>query len=162
MLKKSIISVLFFFFSLNCFANVGNTNMINTKDNAVQQEAAFLAKNKQEKGVVTLDSGLQYKIIQEGTGPKPTLTDTVTVDYEGTLQNGKVFDSSYKRGQPATFPVAGVIAGWTQALQLMPVGSTWMLYIPASLAYGKQGAPGAIGPNEMLIFKVHLISIAPK
>lgn len=119
----------------------------------------FLAQNKTKSGVVTLPDGLQYKIVTEGTGQKPGLNDRVTVDYEGHLVNGVVFDSSYQRGQPATFGVDAVIPGWTEALQLMPVGSTWELYIPSNLAYGEAGAPGAIGPNEVLIFKVHLISI---
>jgi FKBP-type peptidyl-prolyl cis-trans isomerase FklB len=118
----------------------------------------FLADNKNNKGVVTLPNGLQYKILEEGTGKKPTANDTVTVDYEGRLVNGKVFDSSYKRGQPASFPVNGVIPGWTQALQLMPEGSTWDLFIPANLAYGSRGVPG-IGPNQTLIFIVPLIKI---
>lgn len=118
----------------------------------------FLAENKVKKGVVTLPDGLQYKILEAGKGAKPKATDVVTVDYEGRLVTGKVFDSSYKRGQPASFPVNGVIPGWTQALQLMPVGSTWELYIPAKLAYGARGVPG-IGPNQVLIFKVHLIKI---
>jgi FKBP-type peptidyl-prolyl cis-trans isomerase FklB len=117
----------------------------------------FMETNKSKKGVVTLPSGLQYEIIKEGTGKKPGKNDMVTVDYEGKLVNGQVFDSSYKRGQPATFPVNGVIQGWQEALQLMPVGSTWMLYIPSDLAYGKTGAGGVIGPDEALIFKVHLI-----
>ncbi|KAB8033173.1 FKBP-type peptidyl-prolyl cis-trans isomerase [Fluviispira multicolorata] len=120
----------------------------------------YLNKNKKEKGVVTLPSGLQYKIVSEGKGNKPKATDTVTVNYEGTLINGKVFDSSYERGQPATFPVNGVIKGWTEALQLMPEGSTWMLYIPAALAYGAQAPSQNIGPNATLIFKVNLVSIA--
>jgi FKBP-type peptidyl-prolyl cis-trans isomerase FklB len=120
----------------------------------------FLAKNKSQKDVVTLASGLQYKIVTAGTGEKPKSTDTVTVDYEGTLVNGKVFDSSYQRGQPVSFPVNGVIKGWTEALQLMPVGSTWMLYIPANLAYGAQAPSPAIGQNSTLVFKVHLISVA--
>lgn len=120
---------------------------------------AFLAANKSKPGVVTLADGLQYKVIKEGTGPKPTASDTVTVNYSGTLVNGTEFDSSYKRGQPASFPVNGVIPGWTEALQLMKVGSTWELYIPASLAYGDNGVPPVIGPNETLIFKVELLSI---
>ncbi len=120
---------------------------------------AFLAANKTKADVVTLDSGLQYKILQKGTGPKPAASDTVTVDYEGSLTNGQVFDSSYKRGQPATFPVGGVIKGWQDVLQLMPAGSTWEVYIPSDLAYGERGAPGAIGPNETLVFKIHLIKI---
>lgn len=120
----------------------------------------FLAKNKKADKVVTLPSGLQYKVLTEGKGAKPKATDTVSVDYEGTLVNGKVFDSSYQRGQPVSFPVNGVIKGWTEALQLMPEGSTWMLYIPAKLAYGEQAPSPLIGPNSTLVFKVHLISIA--
>ena len=112
-----------------------------------------------DAGIVTLPSGLQYKVIEQGTGKKPRLNDSVTVHYKGTLENGTVFDSSYDRGQPATFPVSGVIAGWVEALQLMNVGSTWMLYIPSKLAYGERGVGGVIGPNQKLIFKVHLISI---
>lgn len=126
---------------------------------AKKQGDAFLMINKNKKGIVTLPSGLQYEIITSGKGKKPTKDDVVTVDYEGKLINGEVFDSSYKRGQPATFPVNGVIPGWTEALQLMNEGSTWMLYIPSTLAYGEAGAGGAIGPNEALIFKVHLITI---
>ena len=120
---------------------------------------AFLTKNAKLPGVVTLPSGLQYKVITPGAGNSPKSTDTVTVNYEGTLIDGTVFDSSYKRGTPATFPVNAVIKGWQEALPLMKPGATWMLYIPASLAYGKQGSMGAIGPNETLIFKVDLISI---
>lgn len=120
---------------------------------------AFLDANKERPGVVATRSGLQYKIITPGEGPKPTPTDVVTVDYEGRLLDGKIFDSSYERGTPASFPVNAVIQGWQEALQLMPAGSTWELYIPASLAYGEQGAQGVIGPNETLIFKVHLIKI---
>jgi FKBP-type peptidyl-prolyl cis-trans isomerase FklB len=120
---------------------------------------AFLIANKSKPGVVTLSDGLQYKVLIPGNGAKPTANDTVTVDYAGRLVNGTEFDSSYKRGQPTSFPVNAVIPGWVEALQLMPVGSTWELYIPASLAYGDQGAPPSIGPNETLIFKVHLISI---
>jgi len=122
---------------------------------------AFLAANKTKEGVVTLPSGLQYKILLAGTGPKPTTSDTVTVNYRGTLVNGTEFDSSYKRGQPTTFPVAGVIKGWTEALQLMPVGSKWQLFIPSDLAYGERG-PGDIGPNATLIFEVELLKIAEK
>ena len=121
--------------------------------------AEFLAKNAKEAGVVTTASGLQYKIINAGSGESPAATDTVTVNYEGKLINGTVFDSSYKRGQPATFKVNQVIKGWQEALQLMKPGATWMLYIPSNLAYGKMGAPGAIGPNETLVFKVDLISV---
>ena len=119
----------------------------------------FLTANGKKAGVVTLPSGLQYKIIKKGTGAKPTATSKVTVDYEGRLTNGKVFDSSYARHQPATFRVDGVIKGWTQALQMMHEGATWMLYIPANLAYGKRGAGAMIGPDATLIFKVHLIKV---
>jgi FKBP-type peptidyl-prolyl cis-trans isomerase len=124
---------------------------------------AFLAENKTKDGVVTLPSGLQYKILKEGTGPKPTATDTVVCNYKGTLLDNTEFDSSYKRGQPATFPVGGVIKGWTEALQLMPVGSKWELFIPSELAYGARGGPGGgIGPNATLVFEVELMSIQPK
>jgi len=122
---------------------------------------AFLADNKNKPGVVALPSGLQYKILTEGTGTKPTAGDTVVCNYRGTLINGKEFDSSYKRGQPATFPVGGVIKGWTEALQLMPAGSKWQLFIPSDMAYGARG-PGDIGPNATLIFEVELISIKEK
>jgi FKBP-type peptidyl-prolyl cis-trans isomerase FklB len=124
---------------------------------------AFLAANKGKEGVVTLPSGLQYKILKEGTGPKPTAADSVVCNYKGTLINGTEFDSSYKRGEPATFPVTGVIKGWTEALQLMPVGSKWQLVIPADLGYGPRGTPGGpIGPNATLVFEVELISIKDK
>jgi len=123
---------------------------------------AFLAGNKSKEGVVTLPSGLQYKIMTQGNGPKPKADDTVNCNYRGTLINGTEFDSSYKRGQPATFPVGGVIKGWTEALQLMPVGSKWQLFIPSSLAYGERGAGADIGPNSTLIFEVELMSIQDK
>lgn len=124
---------------------------------------AFLAANKAKPGVVTTPSGLQYKVIQEGTGPKPTATDTVVCNYKGTLIDGTEFDSSYKRGQPATFPVSQVIKGWTEALQLMPVGSKYELFVPPSLGYGERGTGGGpIGPNATLIFEVELVSIQPK
>jgi len=122
----------------------------------------FLAANKAKEGVVTLPSGLQYKILKEGTGPKPTATDSVVCNYRGTLLNGTEFDSSYKRGQPATFGVGQVIHGWTEALQLMPVGSKWQLFIPADLAYGPRGAGADIGPNATLVFEVELLSIQSK
>ncbi len=120
---------------------------------------AFLAENKAKDGVKALPDGLQYKVLTEGNGPKPAATDTVTVNYRGTLINGKEFDSSYKRGQPASFPVNGVIKGWTEALQLMPVGSKYQLFIPADLAYGDRGAGADIAPGETLIFEVELLSI---
>jgi FKBP-type peptidyl-prolyl cis-trans isomerase len=122
----------------------------------------FLAQNKAKEGVVALPDGLQYKILKEGTGPKPSATDSVVCNYRGTLLDGTEFDSSYKRGQPATFPVGGVIKGWTEAVQLMPVGSKWQLFIPAELAYGARGAGQEIGPNATLIFEVELLSIQPK
>ena len=122
---------------------------------------AFLVANKTKEGVVTLPSGLQYKILKAGTGPKPTASDTVLCNYRGTLVDGTEFDSSYKRGEPATFGVGQVIHGWTEALQLMPVGSKWELYVPSDLAYGTRGRPG-IEPNAMLIFEVELLSIQAK
>jgi len=122
---------------------------------------AFLVENKGKEGVVTLPSGLQYKILKAGDGEKPKPTDTVVCNYRGTLLNGKEFDSSYKRGQPATFPVSGVIKGWTEALQLMPVGSKWQLFIPPDLAYGDRGAGNDIAPGATLIFEVELLSIQP-
>jgi FKBP-type peptidyl-prolyl cis-trans isomerase FklB len=118
----------------------------------------FLADNKAKDSVVTLPSGLQYKILKQGTGEKPTSEDTVICNYKGTLIDGTEFDASEKHGGPASFPVKGVIAGWTEALQLMPVGSKWQLFVPSSLAYGAQGPPG-IGPNATLIFEVELVSI---
>ncbi|HSA77832.1 MAG TPA: FKBP-type peptidyl-prolyl cis-trans isomerase [Nitrospirota bacterium] len=120
---------------------------------------AFLAENKKKRGVITMPSGLQYKILANGKGQSPKATDTVTVNYKGTLVDGTEFDSSYKRGQPATFTVNGVIPGWTEALQLMKEGSKWQLFIPSNLAYGERGAGGAVGPNAVLIFEVELISI---
>jgi FKBP-type peptidyl-prolyl cis-trans isomerase FklB len=124
---------------------------------------AFLAANKSKEGVVTLPSGLQYKILTGGIGPKPTATDSVVCNYRGTLLDGAEFDSSYKRGQPATFGLGQVIKGWTEALQLMPVGSKWQLFIPSDLAYGERGGPGGtIGPNATLIFEVELLSIVDK
>lgn len=118
----------------------------------------FLKKNLKKEGVKALPSGLQYKVLAEGQGKSPKATDTVTVNYKGTLIDGTEFDSSYKRGQPATFPLNGVIKGWTEALQLMKVGSKWELFIPADLAYGEAGRPG-IPPNSVLIFEVELLSI---
>lgn len=123
---------------------------------------AFLAENKKKEGVKTLPSGLQYKVIKEGTGKKPKLSDTVTAQYRGTLVDGTEFDSSYKRGQPASFPVSGVIPGWTEALQLMGEGAKWQLFVPSNLAYGERGASAVIGPNATLIFEVELISVQEK
>lgn len=141
------------------------------KDMEQKQEAAaqknvaegekFLAQNKTKPGVKTTASGLQYKVEKEGNGAQPKATDTVTVNYRGTLIDGTEFDSSYKRGQPATFPVSGVIRGWTEALQLMKVGSKYQLVIPASLGYGPRGAGRDIAPNSTLIFDVELLDVKP-
>ncbi len=120
---------------------------------------AFLAKNKTAAGVKTLPSGLQYQVIKAGTGKMPKATDKVSVNYRGTLLDGKEFDSSYSRGTPASFPVNGVIPGWTEALQLMKEGAKWKLFIPSSLAYGEQGAGGVIGPNATLLFEVELLKV---
>jgi FKBP-type peptidyl-prolyl cis-trans isomerase FklB len=137
-----------------------------TKAAAVENKKtgeAFLAANKAKEGVVTLPSGLQYKIIKAGDGPKPTAEDTVLCHYRGALVDNTEFDSSYKRGEPLKIPVGGVIKGWTEAIQLMPIGSKWQLFIPSDLAYGERGAPGSpIGPNSTLVFEVELISIEPK
>lgn len=119
----------------------------------------FLNENKTKEGVVALPSGLQYKILTEGKGEKPKASDTVKCHYEGRLIDGTVFDSSIRRGEPAEFPVGGVIQGWVEALQLMPIGSKWQLYIPSELAYGSHGAGQAIGPDETLIFDVELLAI---
>ncbi|MDF1881801.1 FKBP-type peptidyl-prolyl cis-trans isomerase [Sulfurimonas sp. MAG313] len=124
-----------------------------------KEGTAFLKKNKEKEGVVSLNSGLQYKIIKVGTGKTPKATDTVETNYKGTLINGTEFDSSYKRGQTASFPVNGVIKGWTEALQLMKEGSKWELYIPSSLAYGEQGAGQLIAPNSTLVFEIELIKV---
>jgi len=136
--------------------------MKETADKNKAEGEAFLAANKAKDGVVTLPSGLQYKILTAGTGPKPTASDSVVCNYRGTLINGTEFDSSYKRGQPATFGVGQVIKGWTEALQLMPVGSKWQLFVPSSLAYGERGAGAEIGPDSTLIFEVELLSIQDK
>lgn len=120
---------------------------------------AYLAANKAKDGVVTLPSGLQYKVLTTGTGKKPLPTDTVVCNYRGTLIDGKEFDSSYTRGQPATFPVDKVIKGWTEVLQLMPVGSKWQVFIPAALAYGERSPSPDIGPNSTLIFEIELVAV---
>lgn len=124
--------------------------------------AAFLAANKTKEGVKTTASGLQYKVIKTGTGKKPAASDTVTTHYKGTLIDGTEFDSSYSRNEPAVFPVNHVIPGWTEALQLMTVGSKWQLWVPSELAYGEQAMGGVIGPNSTLIFEVELLSIGDK
>lgn len=125
----------------------------------LQDGEAFRAENGKQDGVVTLPSGLQYKVIEEGSGKTPSAADTVTVNYRGTLIDGSEFDSSYKRGEPATFPVGGVIPGWTEALQLMKEGAKWQLVIPPDLAYGERGAMPVIGPNSTLVFEVELIKV---
>lgn len=132
------------------------------KEAAIKNAAAgekFLAENKKKEGVKTTPSGLQYKVLKEGTGPSPKSTDAITAHYRGTLIDGTEFDSSYKRNEPATFPVSGVIKGWTEALQLMKVGSKYQLFIPAALAYGEKGAGSDVGPNATLIFEVELLGI---
>ena len=125
----------------------------------VRAEEAFLNENREKDDVKELSSGLQYMVLEEGDGPVPSATDRVTTHYHGTLLDGTVFDSSVKRGEPATFPVNGVIEGWQQALQKMPVGSKWRLFVPSKLAYGERGAGDLIKPYSMLIFEVELISI---
>ena len=132
----------------------------NERGNAAKEAgASFLKENKTKEDVITLNSGLQYKVISTGNGAIPKAGDTVRCHYEGRLINGTVFDSSYRRGEPAEFPVNGVIPGWVEALQLMPVGSKWQLFIPSELAYGAHGAGQAIGPNETLIFDIELLDI---
>ncbi|MBX7158605.1 MAG: FKBP-type peptidyl-prolyl cis-trans isomerase [Verrucomicrobiae bacterium] len=127
--------------------------------NNLAKAEAFLKENAKKEGIVTLPSGLQYQVLKEGTGPKPASTNVVTTEYVGTLIDGTEFDSSIKRGEPATFPVSGVIRGWTEALQLMKVGSKWKLFIPPNLAYGESGAGDKIEPNSALIFEVELLDI---
>ena len=125
----------------------------------LSQGEAFLDENGKREGVITLPSGLQYEVMRDGNGDMPAATDTVVTHYRGTLIDGKEFDSSHRRGEPARFPVNRVIAGWTEALQLMKVGSKWKLFIPSSLAYGERGAGRAVGPNATLIFEVELLAI---
>lgn len=128
-------------------------------ESVVEEGRKFLAENSKKENVITLESGLQYEVIKNGEGAKPTLNDQVTTHYHGTLIDGTVFDSSVERGEPASFPVSGVIKGWTEALQLMNVGSKWRLFVPYDLAYGERGAGPKIGPFTTLIFEVELISI---
>jgi len=132
---------------------------IQEKENIMEEGRKFLAEVATHENVVTLESGMLYEIIVAGDGPKPAATDKVRTHYHGTLMDGTVFDSSVDRGQPATFPVSGVIQGWVEALQLMPVGSKWKLYIPSNLAYGERGAGGLIGPGATLVFEVELLEI---
>jgi len=138
-------------------STTGTTQMQTDNSSAKAKGEEFLSSNKKKAGVVTLPDGLQYKVLTTGKGKKPELTDIVVVNYSGKLIDGTEFDSSYKRGEPATFPVGAVIPGWVEALQLMPVGSKWEVYIPSNLAYGEQGAPPAIGPNETLVFTIELL-----
>jgi len=128
-------------------------------EEVIAKSKEFLAENAKREGVIELESGLQYEVITEGNGAKPKLSDTVTTHYHGTLPSGKVFDSSVDRGQPASFPVSGVIKGWTEALQLMNVGSKYKLFVPSDLAYGAQGAGNDIGPHQALVFEVELLDI---
>ncbi len=136
-----------------------NQSAAKAGDKNLEEGLAFLAENKAKEGVVELPSGLQYMVIKQGDGELATSQDNVKCHYHGTLIDGTVFDSSVERGEPATFPVNGVIQGWVEALQLMPVGSKWRLFIPSELAYGQRGAGGAIGPNSTLIFDVDLLEI---
>jgi len=124
-----------------------------------REGAEFLARNKAAQGVITLPSGLQYKVLKSGNGQSPGAGDQVTTHYRGTLLDGSEFDSSYRRGEPATFPVQGVIPGWTEALQKMKVGDKWQLFIPADLAYGQHGSPPAIGPHAVLVFEIELLEV---
>ncbi|MEO6894586.1 MAG: FKBP-type peptidyl-prolyl cis-trans isomerase [Ginsengibacter sp.] len=135
-----------------------------SKKTSGEKEAGqkFLEENKKRPGVITLPDGMQYEIVTKGTGPIPKATDTVKANYIGTLLDGKEFDNSYKRGQPLSIPVSGVIRGWTEALEMMPVGSTWKLFIPSELAYGERGAGGAIPGGATLIFTIELLDIVNK
>ena len=128
-------------------------------ESVIEEGKKFLEENSKKDGIITLESGLQYQVLKSAEGPKPTINDQVTTHYHGTLLDGTVFDSSIERGQPATFPVSGVIKGWTEALQLMTVGSKWKLFVPYDLAYGERSAGPKIGPYTTLIFEVELISI---
>ncbi len=152
---------------LHAALNAFQTELKRTRARAIRTVAesnrasgeAFLAENRKKEGVVTLPSGLQYKVLKSGKGRKPADNDTVEVNYRGTLINGTEFDNSYSRGEPATLKLSGVIPGWREALKLMPAGSRWQLFIPAELAYGKLGKGRVIGPNETLIFEVELIAV---
>jgi FKBP-type peptidyl-prolyl cis-trans isomerase FklB len=143
----------------NCIVSYMTSTKSEKAAGSKKEGEAFLAANKSKPGVVTLASGLQYQVIKEGTGPKPALTDKVKVHYEGSLLNGKIFDSSIQRGEPIELNVNGVIPGWTEALQLMPVGSKWKLFIPSDLAYGDNGAGADIKPGSTLLFDVELLDI---
>ncbi|MHA7110144.1 FKBP-type peptidyl-prolyl cis-trans isomerase [Sunxiuqinia elliptica] len=125
----------------------------------LEEGLKFLAENREKEGIIETASGLQYQVLEEGEGEKPSPSDQVKCHYHGTLIDGTVFDSSVQRGEPATFPVNGVIQGWVEALQMMATGSKWRLYVPSDLAYGERGAGGAIGPNTTLVFEVELLEI---
>ena len=125
----------------------------------IEEGEKFMAQFGEQEGVVTTDSGLMYRVVVEGPGQKPTATDTVVVHYRGSLVNGRIFDDSYQRGEPATFPLDGIIAGWQEVLQLMTEGSTWEVVIPSNLAYGERGAPPSIPPNSALVFTIELIEV---
>ena len=140
---------------------IWNKNRKKSGDKNKTEGAKFLEENKKKEGVKTTASGLQYKVLKEGNGAQPKASDTVTVNYRGTLINGTEFDSSYKRGQPATFPVNGVIKGWTEALQLMKVGSKYQLFIPSTLAYGERAVSPDLTANSTLIFEVELLDAKP-
>lgn len=152
--------------AMNQFAQImvakQQKDMAEAGDKNKEEGEKFLATNGKRDGVTTTASGLQYEVMKKGEGTKPAATDTVSVHYHGTLVSGKVFDSSVERGEPATFPVNGVIPGWVEALQLMPVGSKWKLFIPSKLAYGERGAGRDIGPNSALVFEVELLKIGGK
>jgi FKBP-type peptidyl-prolyl cis-trans isomerase FklB len=136
-----------------------NPEMAQQAEENLARGTKILAENRAKEGVQETPSGLQYRVVTEGDGATPEASDTVSCHYEGTLISGEVFDSSYKRGKPAEFPVGGVIEGWTEALLMMKVGSKWEVFLPAKIAYGLRGAPGAIGPNETLVFTIELLDI---
>jgi FKBP-type peptidyl-prolyl cis-trans isomerase FklB len=148
-----------FMAGIQALAAAGDEARASQAGERLAEGRAFLAENKQRDEVVELESGLQYEVLTSGDGPRPEATDVVSTHYEGRLLSGQTFDSSLARGEPAQFPVDGVIAGWVEALQLMPVGSRWRLFVPPELAYGEHGAGGVIGPNETLIFDVELLEI---
>jgi len=145
--------------AMQAFSEKMQTRFTEKAQKKLAESNQFLEENKKKEGVQVTKSGLQYKVLQAGSGASPTANNQVTVHYEGKLIDGQVFDSSIRRGQPATFQVGGVIPGWTEALQRMKVGDKWMLFIPPALAYGERGSPGGIGPNEALIFEVELLEV---
>ena len=164
-MKKILVMIGMLFMSLLLVTCAAKKNELKTPktetlaEKNMEEGEKFLSENKKKKGIVTTKSGLQYIVLSEGNGARPKATDKVKVHYKGTLIDGTEFDSSYKRGEPAVFQVKGVIPGWTEALQLMKVGSKYNLFIPSNLAYGQRGAGSKIGPNVTLIFEVELLSI---